>query len=103
MPGAERLVRQIQLAAKTPDSRLTDIVIGKVSSISPLKIKLDKLELSENFLELSCLCKKKEIELPGFTNPVQLWRGLKVGDTVKMLKLSNGQRYYVLEREGDLD
>ena len=29
---------------------------------------------------------------------IKLWRGLKVGDQVRMIRLQNGQLYYVLER-----
>lgn len=30
---------------------------------------------------------------------IRLWRGLKVGDIVRLLKIQDGQFYYVLERE----
>lgn len=30
---------------------------------------------------------------------IRLWRGLKVGDVVRLLKVQGGQYYYVLERE----
>lgn len=33
---------------------------------------------------------------------VKLWRGLKVGDDVLMLKSANGQKYYVLQRQEGL-
>lgn len=33
---------------------------------------------------------------------VTLWRGLKVGDNVLMLKGANGQKYYVLQRQEGL-
>lgn len=33
---------------------------------------------------------------------VQVWRGLKVGDKVLMLRIHQGNMFYVLQREGDL-
>lgn len=33
---------------------------------------------------------------------ITLWRGLKVGDNVLMLKGANGQKYYVLQRQEGL-
>lgn len=30
---------------------------------------------------------------------IRLWRGLKIGDVVRLLKVQGGQYYYVLERE----
>ena len=29
-----------------------------------------------------------------------LWRGLCVGDKVRLLRVNNGQMYYIIEREG---
>ena len=30
---------------------------------------------------------------------IKLWRGLKVGDKVMMIKLARGQKYYILQRK----
>lgn len=35
--------------------------------------------------------------------PMQLWRGLQVGDRVIMLRAKAGNLYYVLQREGPLN
>lgn len=37
---------------------------------------------------------KTKVELP----KIKLWRGLKVGDQVRMIRLQNGQLYYIIER-----
>lgn len=37
---------------------------------------------------------KTKLALP----KIKLWRGLKVGDAVRMIRLQNGQLYYVIER-----
>lgn len=34
---------------------------------------------------------------------ITLWRGLKVGDKVRMLRVSEGGLFYVIERDGDLE
>ena len=33
---------------------------------------------------------------------ILIWRGLEAGDKVVMLRLASGQKYYVLQREGEL-
>lgn len=40
-----------------------------------------------------------ELESANGLGVVTLWRGLKVGDNVLMLKGANGQKYYVLQRQ----
>lgn len=34
---------------------------------------------------------------------ILLWRGLEVGDTVRILRVNKGQMFYVLEREEGID
>lgn len=76
----------------------TDILYGKVISLSPLTIKVDnRFEIDEEFLILSTLVKKKEITLQDNTNVV-LWNDLSVGENVILLRHSGGQRFYVLDR-----
>ena len=110
-----------------------ELAFGEVTSISPLKIKIDnRLEVDETFLLLSAFVREKWInvptdESPNHTHPIpqwqtdpagpgphthtiqpwqtdpdfpkiKLWRGLKVGDKVRMIRLKQGQLYYVIER-----
>ena len=53
MSSGERLVKTLQKMARPFESDITDLVIGTVTSIEPLKIKIDKVELTESFLILS--------------------------------------------------
>lgn len=53
MSNGERLVKTIQKMAKPFESDSSDVIIGTVTSIEPLKIKVDKIELTESFLVLS--------------------------------------------------
>ena len=43
-----------------------------------------------------------EIQSENGLGVITLWRGLKVGDNVLMLKGANGQKYYVLQRQEGL-
>ena len=89
--AGERLAKMIN-ECKTPESKLTDLVFGNVTSASPLRIRVHNSalgELSGNFLMLSSLCR------PGTPGG----EALRVGDTVRMLRCNGGQLYYVLEKE----
>lgn len=115
MSDASRLVNAMRKAAKPREDEIVDVVMGTVTSIKPLKIKVDKLELTESFLILGALCKAATIKIPknlesadsipdnanseDFFVDVKLWRGLKVGDDVHMIRCSRGQKYYVLQRK----
>lgn len=129
-----RLAQLMRQAGRTPQNEIVDIVVGQVTSVKPLKIKIENRELTESFLILSALCKEYRIDASAFTVPththgipsnttqtasnhahtvpasatepatstpssVILWRGLKVGDKVEMLKVGRGQKYWVLQRQ----
>ena len=73
----------------------TDLCFGTVTSVNPLIIQLDNdLSLTDNFIELSCLCKETYSD----DKSVLLWKGLKLGDKVKLLKVNLGQLYYAVEK-----
>ena len=138
MSDCHRLVQAMRQAGKTPQNEVVDIVIGEVTSVEPLKVKVDTRELTESFLIVGALCKETHIYTPNIikhnhyhvipqtstqaagehthshtisqrnTDPVKpseddfdilLWRGLKVGDKVLMLKVGRGQRYYIMQRQ----
>ena len=138
MSDCHRLVQAMREAGKTPQNEIVDIVTGEVTSVKPLKVKVENRELTESFLILGALCKETHIYTPYIkkhdhyhvipqattqpagegphshtisardTNPVKphgddydimLWRGLRVGDKVLMLKVGRGQKYYIIQRE----
>lgn len=132
MSDGHRLVQAMREAGRTPQNEIVDIVTGEVTSIGPLKVKVENRELTESFLILGALCKETHIYtdyikkmdhyhvVPGTstsegdtissrdTDPasphgadfdIMLWRGLRVGDRVLMLKVGRGQKYYILQRE----
>ena len=129
MGNAYRLVKAMQTAAKPKENSVVDIVVGTVTSVSPLIIKTDKLELTQSFLIVGALCKefKVNISIPipnnstssekdetppeNNTTPPQsssattasaevtMWRGLQKGDQVYMIRCCDGQKYYVQQRK----
>lgn len=119
MSDGHKLAQMMRDAGKTPQNEVVDIVIGEVTSVKPLRVKVENRELSESFLIVGALCQETTINQLAFTIPehvhqitntttepskstptkVVLWRGLRVGDRVFMLKVSRGQKYYILQRE----
>lgn len=119
MGDGTRLVKTMRELSRPIENHVVDLVVGKVTSLNPLKVKLDKIELTDDFLIVGAMCKQKTIDIPvmststaGSTEPhkhttpkitVTLWRGLKVGDTVYLIKYSKGQKYFLLQREEGID
>lgn len=64
MSDASRLVAAMRRAAQPKENDIVDIVVGTVTSVKPLKIRTDKLELTESFLILGALCKSTTIKIP---------------------------------------
>ena len=88
MGDGHRLAKMMREAGRTPQNEVVDIVEGEVTSVSPLKVKVDNRELTEAFLILGALCQQ-----------TSMWRGLNAGDKVMMIKLARGQKYYILQRK----
>jgi hypothetical protein len=87
--AGERIVGVMNKVRGEDKSDTTDLVFGTVTSINPLKIWIDnRFEITPEFIILSALCK----ETP-------LWRGLQVGDKVRIIRYNKGQSFYVMERE----
>lgn len=88
MGDGHRLAKMMREAGRTPQNEVVDIVEGEVTSVSPLKVKVDNRELTEAFLILGAFCQQ-----------TSMWRGLNEGDKVMMIKLARGQKYYILQRK----
>lgn len=137
MSDGHRLAQLMRKAGETPQNEVVDIVVGTVTSASPLKVKVENRELTESFLIVGALCKETHIgsaniiknnhyhnipekttetagehphthKVPTHTTntgaysddyDIMLWRGLRVGDKVLMLKVGKGQKYYIMQRE----
>jgi len=102
----EKLVSIMLDAGKNsiPASEKTDLLYGRVVAVNPLKIQVanePRLQLTETFLILSALCKEKKVTLSIADTPTEvvLWSGLQVGDTVIMLRVLQGSKFLVLQKE----
>lgn len=115
MSDGRRFVKQMHQMSQTASNEVVDIIIGEVTSVAPLKVKLDKIELTETFLIVGPYCKEAKITIPAHSHSytddgsgrttgtalteIILWRNLVVGDQVMMLKCGKGQKYYMLQRK----
>ena len=105
MSDGHKLAQMMREAGRTPQNEVVDIVMGKVTSVKPYKVKVENRELTESFLIIGDMCKETHttasVKVDGETIDfdILLWRGLRVGDRVLMLKVGRGQRYYVLQRK----
>ncbi|EJF33713.1 hypothetical protein JC2156_04230 [Weissella koreensis KCTC 3621] len=85
----------------------TDEVFGQVISTSPLKILVDsRMTLTAEFLEVSMLAKPlsvnvkipiKDEDNKFAEGTVKIWNGMTSGDKVRMLRVSSGQRFVIME------
>ena len=50
MGDGHRLAKMMREAGRTPQNEVVDIVEGEVTSVSPLKVKVDNRELTEALL-----------------------------------------------------
>lgn len=80
MTDARRLIQVMQQAGKTPESDLTDVVMGVVESLDPLVVLIDKLRLTSTFLVV----------------PSAMVIG-EMGNRLRLLRCGHGQKYLVLE------
>jgi len=98
--AGEKLARMIKAQGRN-DNELSDLVFGVVTSTSPLKIKIDsRFEIGSTHIILSQMVKDLtvSITIDGKTGSATVFRALRTGDKVRMLRLQKGQMYYVLER-----
>lgn len=98
--AGEKIARIVK-GMKRVENEESDLVFGRVTSTSPLKVQIDsRLEVPSHFLILSRMVKDLTITITidGKRGSAQVFRSLQVGDRVRMLRVNNGQKYYVLER-----
>ena len=69
MSDGHRLTQLMREAGRTPQNEVVDIVVGEVTSVKPLKVKVENRELTEAFLILGALCKETHISGKAFTIP----------------------------------
>ncbi|MEG0431057.1 MAG: DUF2577 family protein [Anaerovoracaceae bacterium] len=97
-----------------PDSQKAALLYATVESIQPISILIagNPEPITSEFIEVGALCRKYVIPQPHIHNDVPpdtsltkeeteeivLWRGLKRGDRVIVIKLNSGQMYYIMQR-----
>ena len=94
--AGEQLVRLIKQGARNaiPENTLTDLVPGEVVKENPLTILVEnRFQVDEDFLILSPFCREFKDK-----NGTIIFDKLKEGDKVLLLRVSNGQQFYVLDR-----
>lgn len=80
------------LNSKTP----VNVVIGKVTKLSPIEIEVSaKLSLTKDFLITTERVTKYE------TGGITIREGLKVNDSVVLLRVQGGQQFVVLDKVVD--
>lgn len=98
--AGEKLAQLIK-NSRPKESELADLVYGHVISTSPLIIRVEnRFEIGSNFIELSRMVKELviSITIEGKTGSATVFRNLQSGDKVRMLRVQNSQKFYVLER-----
>lgn len=96
MPNLNQAIQSI-IKDTLESQKLTNICYGKVSSISPVSVRLDNdILLTQRFLIVPEHLIEKTIifdDTEYVTQP-----GLAVGEKVALLRNSGGQSYYILDR-----
>jgi hypothetical protein len=94
--AGEKLVKLIKQGARhaIPENTLTDLVPGEVTKQDPLTILVEnRFQIDSDFLILSPFCREFKDK-----NGTIIFDKLKQGDKVLLLRVSNGQQFYVLDR-----
>lgn len=90
-----------ELIQKTVNEKIrpSEFMIGIVSSVSPLKVKISNdLELPESALIAGDQFAEVTMETTDGLHTVKYDNRLKTGDRVRMLKNTGGQQYYIIGR-----
>lgn len=102
--AGEHLARIIK-DSKPKENHLSDMVYGVVTSTSPLTIRVDnRFSVTSRHLILSQMVRPLSVTISVTidgrtgTGSSQVFRSLQSGDLVWMLRVSKGQKYYVLDR-----
>jgi hypothetical protein len=102
--AGEQLARMIK-DCKPNETDLSDMVYGLVTNTSPLTIRVDnRFSITNRHLILSQMVRPLavtiSVTIDGQTGSgsAQVFRSLQSGDRVRMLRVSKGQKYYVLDR-----
>ena len=109
-----KLVDIIKQSAKLPPSEIPDMLIGQVTSVSPLRVKIDnRYEIDEDFILLTSAVQDFEVEMTvdhvteqanahahGYKGikKFKVHLALEVGEKVLALRVQNGQKFVIIDR-----
>ncbi len=121
-------IKKLRESVKLPDSAFTGVEVAKVLSIDPISISCYGQTIPEEFIYTTPLCELFETEIFKHTHKyrdwnngdnaeygndefdtseelkkVIIWRGLKVGDEVLVIRTNESQKYILLCRVSKLD
>lgn len=100
---AGEVIARFLADAKGREIDKTDLLYGRVTRVSPLEIEVEgRFKISSEFIVLSQMVKDYTVtaEMPSGDEEIKIniFRALRAGDKVSMLRVRKGQAYYVLER-----
>lgn len=88
----------VRISRSSNKNREAGFEVGIVLSTNPIKIQVSsKKTLTREFLFLSPFCVLTKVKVG--SSYYTIWRGLKKGDKVLLLRSSGGQFYYVMQRQ----
>lgn len=96
-----KLLNIMRETAKIPAGQATDLLFGKVTSVSPLKIRVDnRFEIGGSFLIRTSLVSDFVVNLTvdNETKPYRVDLGLNVGEDVLLLRVQEGQKFIIIDR-----
>jgi len=100
--SGQQILNTIQELARgqNPESEDVRVVYGVVSSLTPPAVKIDdRLTIPADLIIITPFI--TSVVVPMITGPVssiEIWRDIKIGDNLAMLRLAKGQQYLALYR-----
>lgn len=99
--AGNKLLDVMRKVSKPPSGESTDLLYGTVTSVSPLKIKVDnRFEITSQFIILTSLVSDFKVNLTtdGETKEYLVNLGLKQGENVILLRVQKGQKFIIIDR-----
>lgn len=99
--AGELIARMISEAKNNIPTNSCGLLFGQVTKINPLEIYIDsKYALTQDMLILMSPVKEKKVSfyVDGIKHEIEIFRNLRVGDKVCMIKSQGNEFFYVLDR-----
>ena len=112
--AGNKILEVIRKTSQENKSDLTDLLFGQVTSVSPLRIKIEnRYEISDDLIILTSAVQDFEVEMTvdheteTASSHIHKYKGkkkffvhlaLKVGEKVLVLRVQNGQKFVIIDR-----